>query len=93
MANNTQSIVGSYWSSSATNYSSARFFGGDLILPTAGYRNYYSGSLNYRGSYGFYWSSSQLTSYDAWYLRFYSSSAYTNYGNRRIGFSVRCVAE
>ena len=93
--NNTQSVVGTTWSSSATNYSSARFFGDDLMLPAAGYRNNYDGSLHSRGYYGIYWSSTQYSSYSyyAWGLIFGGSCANTYYDYRSYGFSVRCVAE
>ncbi|MCF8076868.1 MAG: fibrobacter succinogenes major paralogous domain-containing protein [Desulfotignum sp.] len=93
--NNTQSTVGT-WSSSYsdhTNYSAARFFGDDLMLPAAGNRNYSSGALHRRGYYGLYWSSSDGSSSGAWGLNFTSGNAGTNFDNRRFGFSVRCVAE
>jgi uncharacterized protein (TIGR02145 family) len=90
--NNTQSTVGS-WSSSTTNYSSGRFFGDDLLLPAAGNRGYSSGALYYRGFNGYYWSSSEYGSSNAWSLYFYSSNADTNGNGRRGGRSVRCVAE
>jgi len=92
LESNPQSTVGS-WSSSATNYSSARFFGNDLMLPTAGSRIYGDGSLNNRGTNGSYWSSTQGASNYAWLLYFSSSNAYTDLNSRRVGFSVRCVAE
>jgi uncharacterized protein (TIGR02145 family) len=91
--NNTQSVTGS-WASSATNYSSARFFGNDLMLSTAGNRSGYSSSLSSRGGLGDYWSSTQYSSNYAWYLHFSRSNVSTgNYTYRRYGFSVRCVAE
>jgi uncharacterized protein (TIGR02145 family) len=91
--NNTQSTVGT-WSNSATNYSSARFFGDDLMLPAAGYRDYLSGALITRGTNGFYWSSSELTSsVSARYLNFTSDNAGTSSYFRVDGFSVRCIAE
>ena len=94
--NNTQSIVGT-WSTTwddHTNYSAARFFGDDLMLPAAGYRDYhYDGALYDRGDSGYYWSSTQTSTPDAWTLYFYSSNAGTYFSNRRNGFPVRCVAE
>jgi uncharacterized protein (TIGR02145 family) len=90
--NNRQRTVGS-WSDSTNNYSSAHFFGDKLMLPAAGRRYYYSGALNYRGYYGYYWSSSESSGDYAWYLVFYSGSAYSYISYRRYGFSVRCVAE
>jgi uncharacterized protein (TIGR02145 family) len=91
--NNTQRIVGTTWSNSATNYSSARLFGNELMLPAAGGRYGTSGALNYRGYYGRYWSSSEYSSYSAWALTFSSESPGTGNYYRRTGFSVRCVAE
>jgi uncharacterized protein (TIGR02145 family) len=91
--NNTLSTVGT-WSESATNYSSARSFGNNLMLPTVGYRGDASGSLYRRGNDGSYWSSTQSTSGTAWSLEFYSSTAepYMLDGSRSYGASVRCVA-
>jgi uncharacterized protein (TIGR02145 family) len=90
--NNSQSKVGT-WESEHTNYSSARFFGNDLMLPAAGLRYSISGTLDDRGIYGYYWSSSESSSCSAWDLNFNSRYAGTNYNNRRYGRSVRCVAE
>jgi uncharacterized protein (TIGR02145 family) len=90
--NNTQSTVGT-WSENPTNYSSARFFGDDLMLPAAGRRYYHSGTLHYRGHYGYYWSSSEGSGLYAWYLYFASGNADTYSYGRRYGHSVRCVAE
>jgi hypothetical protein len=41
------------------------------MLPAAGNRYTFSGTLNYRGFYGGYWRSSMLSS-NAWKLYFYS---------------------
>jgi hypothetical protein len=92
LKNNRQRTVGS-WSESATNYSSARFFGDKLMLPATGNLYYSSGSLSSRGYDGTYWSSSENSSYGAWNLLFTSEYAATSYSNRRYGFSVRCIAE
>jgi len=91
--NNTQSTVGT-WDSIASNYSSARFFGNDLLLPAAGTRKHHHGYLDGRGIFIAYWSSTQYTSGYAWYLYFYSSYASaSDYRYRRHGMSVRCIAE
>jgi uncharacterized protein (TIGR02145 family)/uncharacterized repeat protein (TIGR02543 family) len=93
--NNTLSTVGT-WSTmwdDHNNYSSARFFGSDLMLPAAGIRNGYGGALRDRGRSGSYWSSSQYSSSHAWYPYFGSGHVGTTNGYRRIGRSVRCVAE
>lgn len=99
--NNTQSIVGSWLfgfpEDNVTNYSSAIFFGNDLMLPATGYRLHHdNASLNFRGHDGYYWSStSDFGHYYGGPLDF------TNYdimvggimSDRRNGFSVRCIAE
>jgi len=91
--NNTQSTVGT-WNYSDTNYSAARFFGIDLMLPAAGYRHdYRSGALNPRGFNGYYWSSSEFGSGFAWSLGIGSGGANPYNYYLRYGFSVRCVAE
>jgi len=96
LGNNTQSTVGT-WDTDDTNYSSARFFGNDLMLPAAGYRYNASGALGGRGDgffgTGGYWSSSEGGSSYTWYLHFSGSSAYTYSFSRRHGRSVRCVPE
>ncbi len=53
---------------------------------------YTSGSFDYSGSYGYYWSATSSFSTYAYYLNF--NSSYVNSANstlRRRGFSVRCV--
>ena len=71
-----------------TNYTTAA--SSVLHLPAAGYRST-GGTLNYQGSYGFYWSSSPYSTY-AYYLYFDSGSVNpTSIGNRANGFSVRCL--
>lgn len=94
--NNAQYAVGT-WSSSTTNYSSGRFFGDDLMLSAAGGRHWHSSSdlFSYRGSQGYYWSSTENSGYsgDAWLLYFVSSYAYSSNYTRSYGLSVRCVAE
>jgi len=93
--NNTRSTVGT-WSTTwndHTNYSSARFFGNDLMLPVAGYRDGNLGSMSYRGYSGYYWSSSEDGSGYAWYLYLDIGGADTKFRSRRSGLSVRCVAD
>lgn len=63
-----------------------------IFLPAAGYR--FSGSLNYAGSFGSYWSSSLSTGYPdyAWYVNFHSDGVYDSRGDHRCyGQSVRAV--
>ena len=61
-----------------------------VFFPASGYYN--GTSLNYRGSYGNYWSSSFYSATRAYYLYFNSSSVNPqNVDNRRLGFTVRPV--
>ena len=61
-----------------------------IFLPASG--SYNGTSLNRRGTYGNYWSSSYDSSTFAYYLSFYSSSVYPQYNYyRRYGRTVRPV--
>ena len=63
-----------------------------IFLPCAGYGD--GTSLDYSGSFGGYWSSvpDSVSSYNAWYLNFYSGYRGTYYGGyRNYGCSVRPV--
>ncbi len=60
------------------------------------YSGRFSGSsANYRGSYGYYWSSSVYSSGTAFSLSLGSSSVYPGIsnGDKYYGFSVRCIAQ
>ncbi len=61
---------------------------------TGGYRSS-SGTFNYIGNGGFWWSSTEANTYDAWYrYLFYSYDDLRRYSNsRRLGFSVRCLRD
>ena len=89
--NNTQSITGT-WTSSSTNYSSGRFFGPGLMLPAAGVRDGI-GELYSRGYRGTYWSSSESGTGSSESLDFYSFGTIPFGTDRRNGHSLRCVAE
>ena len=67
--------------------------GNSIFLPAAGYR--YGSSLNYAGSYGYYWSSSPLEFDDrsAYDLYFSSCLHRMDYYSRYYGQSVRPVLE
>ena len=54
----------------------------------------YGSSVDYRGSYGYYWSKSAYSSNNAYYLNFLSSSVYPSTNrNKYYGFTVRCLAQ
>ena len=64
--------------------------GNFIFMPFAGYIS--GTSLNRRGSYGYYWSSSLNSQTLGYYLFFYSGGVHPAYYNRRfLGFSVRAV--
>ena len=67
--------------------------GNSLFLPAVGSRYFTSGGLYSTGEYGYYWSSTQDGTDGASYLLFNSSDADWTYHVRRMGFSVRSVAE
>jgi len=64
-----------------------------LKLHAAGYLFFGDGSLYSRGSFGYYWSSSQGNSYYGWYLNVDSGLSYMNYDYKASGFSVRCLRD
>ena len=58
----------------------------------SGYYDYSNGSLNNRGSLGYYWSRRSDSSAYGNYLGFGSTYVYPrNNGRRGSGFSVRCL--
>ena len=64
-----------------------------IFLPAAGFR--YGSDLEIAGSYGYYWSStpSEGSSYDAYFLDFYSDYQCVINDGRYYGLSVRPVLE
>ena len=81
----------SHWNSpntGATNESGFTAFPGGYRLDNDGYY----GSI---GSFGYFWSSSESSSYYAWEreLYYYSSEVYRYDDDKRSGFSVRCVRD
>ena len=92
--NPTRSLVGA-WTDSNTYYGSGLRIGSGsvgLFLPAAGIRDELDGRLNYRGSDGNYWSSTENGT-SANYMYFTSDGPNTNFNPRRLGMSVRCIAE
>ena len=64
--------------------------GNSIFFPASGY--YDGTTLNYRGSNGYYWSSSYISETYAYYMSFNSDGVYpANSSLRRYGFSVRAV--
>ncbi len=84
----TNSSGSSIWGYKVTSMKNDNF----IFFPASGCR--YDGDLNFRGSYGYYWSSTRAEYADGAYcLFFYRGSRDTIYDSRYGGFLVRPVAE
>jgi uncharacterized protein (TIGR02145 family) len=66
-------------------------YAGVLKLHGAGYLDAQAGNVYYRGANGQYWSSTQNTPIDAWYLN--TGSCYMNALDKEVGYSVRCLKD
>ena len=53
--------------------------------------DYNSGSLDSTGIYGYWWSATANSSNFQYYLTYIIGSLYTVYGNKSVGYSVRCI--
>ena len=58
-----------------------------------GYLTGSAGALPSRGSFGYYWSSTELSSTYGYYLAFYSASSSLSDFDKVFGFSVRCLSD
>jgi uncharacterized protein (TIGR02145 family) len=65
--------------------------GASIFLPAAGNRSQLSGRLSNAGAYGYYWSSTQGSSSNAYLLYVSSNDVNTFNFNRGYGYSLRCV--
>ncbi|MFA4907062.1 MAG: fibrobacter succinogenes major paralogous domain-containing protein [archaeon] len=79
-----------HWSSPNTGATNESGFS---ALP--GGSRHYSGTYDYIGSYGYWWSAAEHDSGSAWYrdLNYNCSDVYRYYNGKRYGFSVRCVGD
>ncbi|MCX6305356.1 MAG: hypothetical protein NT040_10330 [Bacteroidetes bacterium] len=68
-------------------------FNSGLQMHAAGYLDYSNGSLTNRGSDGIYWSSTQYSTGNGWYLYFGSGTSGMNNDSKAYGFSVRCLRD
>jgi len=66
--------------------------GNSIFLPAAGGRYYFNGTFDYDGTYGYYWSSTEYSTNNAYGLVFFSPNVgvYVNL-YKTYGFSVRPV--
>jgi uncharacterized protein (TIGR02145 family) len=78
------------WRSPNTGATNESGFSG---LP--GHSRFSDGSYGPIGYYGFWWSSTELTTVSAWFrVLFYNNGdVYRDYGYKRAGFSVRCLRD
>jgi uncharacterized protein (TIGR02145 family) len=76
------------WSSN----NSAGAFASPLKLPVAGFRFNSNGSLDFVGTYGFYWSGT-VSSSNSRNLFFLSSDAFMITNFRALGYAVRCLKD
>ena len=60
-----------------------------VFLPAAG--NYFNGRVSGQDGYGYYWSSTAIESYEAYYLGFRSGGRSVYPDDRYYGYSVRAV--
>jgi uncharacterized protein (TIGR02145 family) len=77
-----------HWVSPNTGASNTYGF---TALP--GGSHYTNGSFYLNGKYGWYWSSTESSSTDAWhqYMQYNAAGIHRTAGSKIIGFSVRCV--
>jgi hypothetical protein len=89
---NPNTTVGT-WTNISTNYSSGKRIGTLLFLPAGGLRQL-DGTLQSRGSWGYYWSTTFGGNPFARILLFNVNVVNINAGYDRVrGLSVRCIAE
>lgn len=79
-----------HWNSPNTGATNETGF---TALP-GGYRNYY-GTFTSIGNSGHWWSATEYSATYAWYnnMNYNNSNVNRNYGNKEVGFSVRCVRD
>lgn len=59
----------------------------------AGRRRYSNASIEYEGSYGFYWTSTVDTGTNVWIMYFGNSLAEVSGDFRGMGNSIRCIKD
>lgn len=97
-ANNTISRSGT-WDPSYTNYSSALHYGPNastklLSLPATSVRGAGNGVLGAsHGQYGYYWSSTVITTYPEMLSFAYNGLYVTPSSSPLVGYNIRCIAE
>ena len=64
-----------------------------LKMHAAGCLDVSDGSLLYRGSFGYYWSSTQSGNSGGWGLVFYSGNCGMDFFNKAYGFTTRCLQD
>jgi uncharacterized protein (TIGR02145 family) len=79
-----------HWASPNTGATNETGF---TALP-GGYRNY-NGTFNNIGYYGYWWSSTETSTTNAWnrLLNYNFSNVFRDFNNKEFGFSVRCLRD
>jgi hypothetical protein len=68
-------------------------FSSGLQMHAAGWLYFSNGSLYYRGSDGYYWSSTQYGPDTGWDLTFGGGLSFMGFNYKAYGFSVRCLRD
>ena len=78
-----------HWASPNTDATNTSGF---IALPGGGS---WSGSFNFAGNYGYWWSSTEYSGIIAWYrlLYYFNAQVYRGNSNKAYGFSCRCVKD
>jgi len=94
----TNAMYTGVWYSSSYNYTDA--YNSELKIHAAGYIKFVDGSLNSRGSTGYYYSSSQNGSANGFFLQYTIQSGYipadvvgVNYNYKHLGLALRCLQD
>lgn len=80
------------WTWTGSGYKVTGPNGNSITLPAAGARDC-DGGVDGVGSWAYYWSSSPMDSYFAWYLNFNSRDVIVNFYTHCTGGSVRLVQD
>jgi len=80
-----------HWNSPNTGATNETGF---TALPS-GYRSYLNGTYYYIGSHGYWWSSQEYSTTNAYlrYMIYVDPGIYRDSGNKRYGYSVRCLRD
>jgi uncharacterized protein (TIGR02145 family) len=85
-------VAGRFYGTNHLNCSLPDNMNGCVFFPATGCRNYTDGALGAQNSYGYGWSSTQVSSTNGYYLRFHATASFpASNDSKSYGFPVRCV--